>query len=279
MLLGKIKKIPRKVICWLWVIPFLRMWVPVGVNSKYSLMSFISKFTAKTVTVYEGKIGFSMMNYAMGAETYFPVTYKTDFLQDIFSAAVVIWAVVALALIIAMTIIYCVTKSELKDAVFVRDNIYASHKITTPAAYGIFRPRIILPAGQKEADLQYVLRHEKTHIKRLDNLWRIVGAVTACVHWFNPLAWLFLKTFLSGLELACDEEVIRQLSEDERKEYASVLLGYAESRSLYASAFGGAKVRVRIERILSYKKLTAFSAFAFTIFAIIIGYVLLTNAG
>lgn len=276
--LGKIKIIPRRIICVLWAIPFLRMWIPIGISSKYSLMSLISKFTTKTVTVYSGDVEFSMMNHVMGAETYFPITYKIKTLQDFFAIVAVIWLVVALALIIAMTIIYCITKSELKDAAPLRDNIYISCKIATPATYGILRPKIILPEGTKESDLPYILMHERAHIKRLDNLWRIVAVVTACMHWFNPMSWLFLKSFLQSLELACDEAVLRNLASTERKEYATILLNCAESKNFYASAFGGTKVRVRIERILSYKKISAVSMIAFIAFAIAISYILLTNA-
>ena len=117
------------------------------------------------------------------------------------------------------------------------------------------------------------------HIRRLDNLWRLAGFLTAAVHWFNPLSWIFLKAFLADLELACDEAVTAKYSEDERREYALDLLNCVQSKSLFVSAFGGAKVRTRIESILSYKKMTAFSAVGFGLLIIIIIYTLLTNAG
>ena len=37
--------------------------------------------------------------------------------------------------------------------------------------------------------MAYVLEHELVHIRRLDALWKPLLALTACVHWFNPLAW------------------------------------------------------------------------------------------
>ena len=39
MLVRMVKKIPRRITLFLWVVPFLRMIVPVGINSPYSLMT------------------------------------------------------------------------------------------------------------------------------------------------------------------------------------------------------------------------------------------------
>jgi beta-lactamase regulating signal transducer with metallopeptidase domain len=109
-------------------------------------------------------------------------------------------------------------------------------------------------------------------------LWRILAILSASVHWFNPFIWLFLKKFLEETELACDERVLSNCGEDEKKAYASALVDCAESRNVFVSAFGGAKIRVRIDRILSYSKLSIISIISFTVLALAIGYVLLTNA-
>lgn len=278
LLIGKIRKIPLFIICLLWCIPFLRMWVPISVNSKFSLMALLSKFATKTVTIYDGTVNFSMMNSLQAADRYFPISYKVNVLDQVFYIATAVWLIVAIALLIAMTALYMTTKHELKDSRHLRDNIYVSDKITSPATYGIIRPRIILPKNYNGNDLKYILMHEQAHIKRLDNLWRIVAIVTACIHWFNPLSWLFLKVFLENLELACDEKVLKNSSEEDKKRYALTLINCAESKSLYASAFGGARVKVRIERILSYKKLSLFAVITFLVFASVIAYILLTNA-
>ena len=48
---------------------------------------------------------------------------------------------------------------------------------------------------------------------------------------------------------------------------------------MLVSAFGGAKVRTRIENVLSYKRMTWFAAAGFTVLIVIIIYTLITNAG
>ncbi|SCW62108.1 Signal transducer regulating beta-lactamase production, contains metallopeptidase domain [Ruminococcaceae bacterium YRB3002] len=273
--------IPHRFSVFLWLIPFVRMCVPFGLNSPYSLMSLISRLITKTVTVYEATedIELSAVNTIQAADSYFPITYKVDVLGRVFEIAGFVWVIVALALIIALAILYVTTRREVADAALLERNIRLSDKVDSPAVYGIFRPLIILPSSYADKDLKYIIRHEETHIRRFDNLWRLIGFAVAAVHWFNPLSWVFLKFFLEDLELACDEMTVAGFEPSERKEYALALLDGARSRSLLVSAFGGAKVRTRIENVLSYKKMTLVSAVGSAALIIIIIYTLITNAG
>ncbi len=280
MLIRKIKKIPRRFFVLLWCVPFLRMTVPFGFSQPYSLMTLLSKITAKTVTVYEPAegISFSAMNFVMAAESYSPITYKVDILETVFHISGMIWAVAALALILTFDIIYLATMREMKHAVHFRDNIYLSDRITLPAVYGIINPKIVIPHAYQNKDITYFVMHENAHIRRGDNLWRICGFVIASVHWFNPFAWIFLKLFLNDLELACDECVVRDLEETEIKEYAHCLLDATGNTNVLLSAFGGANIRTRIDNILSFRRMTLVSVAGFSLLIIVIISVLLTNA-
>ncbi len=280
LLLRKIKKLPRRVAAFLWLIPFLRAVLPFGISGKYSLMSLISGFAAKTVVIYEVReIPFvTYMNYAQSAKSYFPVEYKTNVLEKLFEVSFFVWICGFLAFLIAFVSIYLTTVKELSDSEHFEKNVYFSKKIDSPAVYGVFRPKIILPYSAKKLDLTYVLLHERAHMKRRDNLKRIIAFLTVFIHWFNPLSWLFLKSFLSDIELACDEKVLLQCGEENRGKYAAALLDFKENTSVFASAFGGAKVRTRIGHILSYKKMSALSLFFFVVLCGLIFYFLLTNA-
>ncbi|MBQ1685668.1 MAG: M56 family metallopeptidase, partial [Clostridia bacterium] len=153
--------------------------------------------------------------------------------------------------------------------------LWRSDKVTGPAVYGVIRPRIIFPAGG-EAD-EYALRHERAHVRRLDNLWRMIAFVTAALHWFNPFFWVLLRVFLSDLELACDETALRGLDGEQRRAYALALVESSRSKDVFASAFGGARVRMRVERVLSYKGMTWFSAAAFLLLTGVVAFILITN--
>jgi len=281
LLIRKIRFIPHRVSVFLWIVPFVRMLIPLGLNSPYSLMSLISRITTRTVTVYRltEDLSLSTSNTIMAAESYDPITYKVNILENIFNVAGIVWTAGAVTVFLVLVILYCASLLEIRDAVPFKEDIYLSGKVVSPAVYGIFRPRIILPSSYAEKDLKYIIRHERTHIHRKDNLWRLLGFFAASVHWFNPLSWLFLKEFLSDLELACDEKAVSSYGRNEQKEYALTILEYSGKRNMFASSFGGAKVRSRIENILSYKKMTAVSASVFTVMVLIIIYTLLTNAG
>jgi len=284
LLLRRVRALPRFGVYLLWALPLIRFWVPFGFANRYCLLSLIARFTTKTVVVREALPGswipeISFSNSLQAAENYFPaITYKTDLLQDIFTVCGFIWAAVAAGAVLCAVLLYCFTRSALKNAEHVRDNIYRSDRVISPAVYGIFRPRIILPADIAGGDVDYILMHENIHIRRLDNFWRIFAVVTACVHWFNPLAWIFLRRFFADMELACDAGVLKRLDEGGKKEYAAALLGCSAGKTYYASAFGGAKTRLRIKSILSYKRLTLMSGLCFAALFIAVAAAVITNA-
>ncbi|MBR6918316.1 MAG: peptidase M56 BlaR1 [Clostridia bacterium] len=279
LLIRRIKRIPRRVMVFLWAVPFIRMCVPFSLSSRFSLLNLIPRYVMRTVNAapFDG-VRMSTSNYVRAADSYFPLTYKEDTLENVFKISSFVWITIAAAMIIAMAILYVITMREIADSRRLVGNVYLSEKVESPALYGIVRPRIILPVSWAERDLKHVLKHERTHIKRCDNLWRVFAFTVAAVHWFNPLSWVFLKAFLADLELACDESALRGYDEDGRREYAAALLDTVTKRSAFASAFGGAKVRVRIENVLSYKRIGVVSAICFSLLAAAIIYTLITNA-
>ena len=281
LLIRRIPGLPKRLTVFLWLVPFLRMVVPLGLSSPFSLMSLLSRITIKTVVVYQPAedVSFSMINSVMAADSYFPITYKVNVLEQVFRAASVLWILVFSAILLVLAVLYTATLREMKRARLLWDNIYLSEKVASPAVYGVVRPRIVLPASFADRDTELVLAHERMHIRRGDNFWRILAFLTTAVHWFNPLAWVFLKQFLADLELSCDERVLVQLGQDRAKEYALTLLKSKESTAAFTSAFGGAKIWDRIENILSFKKMTRLSLIVFLVLIIAIFYCLLTNAG
>lgn len=278
LLLRKIKTLPRFAIYALWALPLIRLWLPLGIANEYSLLSLISKYTTKTVVIREGLPQLTITNTIMGANSYFPIEYKTDLLENVMNITSVIWIIVCIAAILTTMLLYFFTKSELKSADHMKGNIYQSDRILSPAVYGIIRPKIIIPAVIANGDTSYVIMHEQVHIRRKDNLYRIVAVITACIHWFNPLAWLFLKYFFVDMELACDAKVLKGLNQKQADAYAFAILSCASGKAFFASAFGGAKTRVRIENILSYKRLTFLSSLCFTALVVIIAVIIITNA-
>lgn len=281
--LGKIKKVPVFAIYALWSVVLLRLLIPFGLENKYSLLNLLSGFAVKTVKLPPGNEfpQLSMANFARAADSYFPIVYKTELLAKVFEVAAAVWIVIGAASVIAVIIVYLFAKAEIKTSILIKDKLYINDRIRTPMVCGVFHPKIILPAGLNLATntLEYILSHEEVHIRRKDNLFKGIAILTACIHWFNPLVWLFLKHFFNAMELACDSKLLKNYTDAQKKEYALALLDCAEKQSnLFFPAFGSTKIKRRIENILSYKRLTVFSCLCLTALLVSVAIILLTNA-
>lgn len=275
LLLRRIKRLPRGFVYSLWALPFLRLVLPLGLNSPLSIMRLLERLGTRRVRLNISEV-FSAMNSVAMAGSYAPVTYETNVLTELMETLALIWLIVACGLVLAAAILYFCTRDELRNPEK-QEGYFLSDSITAPALYGIFRPKILLPRGIAPQALPYILLHEQVHRRRGDNLWRAVAILTCCIHWFNPLCWLSLKYFFEDMELSCDAAVLKQLGEQEKKTYALALLDTAQSRNLFVSAFGGAGLRLRVERVLAYRRLTILSALAFGALFALIALVLLTN--
>jgi beta-lactamase regulating signal transducer with metallopeptidase domain len=288
-----IKGFPKLASYVLWAVILVRMLCPVGISSEYSLLNLISnasewqivrtiplegpKDTGSALTQRMPQL--SLSNTIQEADSYHPVVYKSNMFADFIKVASVVWIIVLTAEVIAIIFLYCLTQTELKKAVHLRGIVYEGDMVNAPAVFGIIKPKLILPTGMKKEHLRYILAHEKVHIRRHDNLWRMLAILAACIHWFNPLSWLFLRCFLKDCELACDETAIKMMNQEERKKYAMALLSCAcDDITVFSSSFGSSKVKVRITNVLSYRRLTLFSAVCFILMVLTAAYLVLTNA-
>lgn len=276
LLLRRWRRLPRKWCFLLWGIPLLRFWVPFSIQGDYSLMNLFSKW-AHVVPVKPGS-PMTSTNYLGFASGYFPLEFPSTDWVKLFDTVALVWCVVAAALLLTFGFLYVTTMRAVRAATPVEGNLYRSDAIDSPAVFGLFAPRIVVPASYKEEDLPLILLHEQTHIRRGDNWWRMLAFVTAALHWFNPFIWWFLKAFLEDMELSCDEKVLDRCEPEQRKTYARLLLDCLEKRTLFVSAFGGARIRVRLNVILSHKKLSLFATVCLAVLALVVGYLLLTNA-
>lgn len=124
-----------------------------------------------------------------------------------------------------------------------------------PAAVGILRPRIVLPAdfGTRYTPEQQTLMrcHERCHIRHGDLYANAAFALLRCVFWFNPLVHLAERAFRHDQELACDERVISRHPQA-RRAYGEAMLNtqLAAQPSPLACHWGyGHPLRERIEML------------------------------
>ena len=97
--------------------------------------------------------------------------------------------------------------------------------IHSPAAFGIFRRKIVLPdIAFTENGLVGTLAHEVTHCKRGDLYMKLVELIACSLNWFNPLVHIAAFQCEMEMELSCDEKVLSGSSEAARAAYADVML-------------------------------------------------------
>ena len=172
------------------------------------------------------------------------------------SVLFVLWAAGLLFLAAYNVISYILLRRRIKDAAF-RGSYYVSDRIRSPFVTGLFRPRIYLPMTLCGVEREYVLMHEKEHIRHFDYLIKLAAFIIVSVHWFNPLAWIAFLLMTKDMEMSCDEAVIRNLGYSARKEYSTTLLSIAAGCDLYRPAtlaFGAGSIKGRIRNVMNCRK-------------------------
>ncbi len=167
-----------------------------------------------------------------------------------------VWVAGIVCMLGYTTVSYLRLRRQVFAAVRVEGNAYRSERIASPFVLGLVRPRIYLPTGLSEAELPYVIAHERSHIARRDHWIKPLGFVLLSLYWFNPVLWLAYVLLCRDIEMACDERVISSLETGLRIDYSQALLSCSVSRRSIAAcplAFGEVSVKHRIKRILSYK--------------------------
>ncbi len=85
-----------------------------------------------------------------------------------------------------------------------------SHRVASPAAAGLWRPVVILPAGLAddltETEFRAVLLHEIAHLRRADYAINLVQRLVEIALWFHPAVWIVSRAARRERELCCDLE-------------------------------------------------------------------------
>ena len=99
--------------------------------------------------------------------------------------------------------------------------------LPTPALFGLFRPQILLPEycrDMGDESLSFILLHELSHYKRKDMLLNYLLLGLQLVYWFNPLVWFMFRQIREDMELLNDEQVLKQIGQEQGKNYARALV-------------------------------------------------------
>ncbi len=165
-------------------------------------------------------------------------------------------------------------KRNLRSAQEVESGVYEAQGLETAFVLGLLKPKIYLPCGLSAEEREYILLHERTHLRRGDHLIKLAAFATLCVHWFNPLVWLAFLLSTQDMEMSCDEAVIAKLGSGVKKAYSGSLLSLAAGKRILRAtplAFGEGDTKIRIKNVLNYKKPSFWVTVALAILVAVVG--------
>ena len=302
-----LKKAPRRLLCLLWALAALRLVLPFSVKCPVSLVP--SAATVKVSAEAPGKVeldtGISALDTAIASTAEkaeapsgtageapaaqpgeAPSTADTPTAASpaprklgVMDILPIVWAVGAAGLAVYGLVSWALLRRRVRASVE-EGGVRFCDEVKSPFILGVFRPRIYVPSALGGKDLDIVLSHERAHIARGDHIWKPLGFIILCLHWFNPLVWAGYALFCRDVETACDERVIRDMEREERARYSETLMRLASPRTAISAcpvAFGEVSVKDRVKNVLSYKKPAFWVLIAGAALLVTLGVVFLTD--
>lgn len=282
----------KRFIMILWAVVALRLIVPFGFESAFSIFNYLPLPTQAAPAIeevseaalpdnnsgaYEAPVNYAEFNNADApaaaevpgdqvkeAPSDNKAVVKT--LPDFKSVVAVIWFTGMVVLTTYFSIRFIDLKDKLKNARKIDRHVYESDNVRSPFVFGLFVPKMYLPDTLDEAEREYVMAHERTHIRHGDWIKKYLGIAVLAIHWFNPLVWLAFVLFEQDIEMSCDETTISSLDAELRKAYAISIVSYAKASNnsnkkymvtplgFSKNAFCKAEVKKRVMNIVNFKK-------------------------
>lgn len=283
---------PKKYSYILWSIVGFRLFCPFSFKSIISIFNFNPIQNPSDVVTNSGRMNYldapvylntssSGVSTIGGADA--PVnitvapTLTNSFTFDDF--IICIWLVGVCVFLACGIAGYIKTRKQVRFATKMQDNIFQSENIETPFILGIIKPKIYIPYNTDEDYLEYVIAHEKHHLKRGDNIIKLVAYLLLCVYWFNPLCWVAFYLMNKDMEMSCDEYVLAHY-ENIKKQYSTALLSFSTDKKIISPSmlcFGEGSIKGRIKNVLKFKKPTVAVSVIAIILCIAVGIVCVAN--
>lgn len=260
-----LKKAPAWVKCALWAIVAVRLVWPFEIESILSLIPSTQTLPPAELYAPAPQIhtGVTSLNSAINpvfTPTFTPEPSNSiNPLQVAVAVASVVWVIGMLLMAVYTAVSYLRLRRYVRVSMPAGDGVYLCDNISSPFILGIVKPKIYLPSDLSQEKWASILAHERAHLARKDHWWKPLGFGLLTVFWFHPLLWLAYVLLCRDVELACDEKVIKTLSDEEKQNYSQTLLDCSVPRKWIAAcplAFGETGVKQRIKAVLHYKKPT-----------------------
>lgn len=273
-----LRRAPRKYSYALWAVVGFRLLCPASLPSPLSLFNSAPVQTAReTAQIAVQQWGQTVPGYApaspaagnVGGNTAgaasagnLPsVVHSSPSAMEILA---VVWAVGLAAMLIWAAVAYLRVRQSVRQGVLLEDGVFQCDGLKTPFVLGCFRPKIYIPFRMEAEELAHILLHERTHLRRLDPWWKLLGFGILAVYWWNPAVWLCHFLFCRDMEMSCDEAVLRKMGPEVKQSYSLSLVSFAAGRHFSAAdplAFGENDAKSRVKNILRWKRAAPAAAF------------------
>ncbi len=288
-----LKKMPKLYSYGLWAVVFVRLICPLTFETPVSFSPVEQKLIPQSIVFSETS---SIQNEAAVIENAVKNTTKPELsvnipvnvnvpvnispIQIMLTFGVYIWILGIFVLLICSAAGYFRLRNRVKTAIRLENNVFETDRIQTPFVLGFIRPKIYLPIGLTGSEFEYILKHEQTHIKRMDYIIKPFAFIITVIHWFNPIVWFSFILMSGDMELSADESVMKQCHKDIRGAYANSLLSMSVKGSGFFSplAFGETGVKERIKNILKYKKPALWISMGAFIIVCAMSFIFLTSS-
>ena len=201
-------------------------------------------------------------------------------LQDVIIIGSLIWLAGIVAMLTYSVVSYLRLKRRISTATRIFGNVFETDMVESPFVCGFIKPRIYLPVGLDQTNQTYVLKHERTHLRRFDHILKPFAFLVLAIHWFNPLAWLAFRLMSRDMEMSCDESALQDLSHDEKAGYGEALVHLAMKRPILSGsplAFGESGAKGRVRNILNYRRPAFWVIVVLVLALIVVGAGLMAN--
>ena len=139
----------------------------------------------------------------------------------------ILWALGALCFVavqLARHLVFCWQLRRGRVRLPLSGRIYRSPGAQVPVTVGLLRPAVYLPVSLTPDDLQFVLAHERHHIRAGDLWFQLLLLAAQTLHWFNPLVHRMALAARQDMEMACDAAVLQNKPLPYRLRYGETVL-------------------------------------------------------
>ena len=166
-----------------------------------------------------------------------------------------VWGLGVLLLIATGIMGYAELSRKVKLS-FENGDVRVCDYIDSPMVFGVIKPRIYVPSGVDIDKLEYVIKHERVHLRRGDTFMKLLAFAILSFYWMNPLAWVAFKLFNLDMELSCDEAVLQKETVSVKEAYGKWLVFFASNGSVFGpvpTSFGETDVEKRVKNMKNIK--------------------------